>query len=325
MRNPLSAILQSADTALTSLARLKSSERILQAELDDAIEAIQTVMLCSTHQKRIIDDTLTMSKVESRLLLITPVPTQPIHVVQKVMKMFEMDFSHKGISAKFIVHPSYHAMDIDWVKADPSRFTQVLLNLLTNGTQLRYLTKNVAVKFTADEKVRQITVTLGPVSTTRPDLENSSEILASPNVSPQSEKDILYLTFSVADTGRGLSNEEKAILFQKFTQASPETHVNYGGSGLGLFISRILTELQGGQIIVESKQDQGSTFSFYIETERMETPKTEHIGAELIKLSVGEVLPSQNGSTRGKILQIPASEEYPSYNILVVEVWICVG
>jgi signal transduction histidine kinase len=80
-----------------------------------------------------------MSKVESRLLLITPVPTQPIKVAQKVMKMFEMDFNHKRISAEFSVHPSYYAMGIDWVKADPSRFTQVLLNLLTNGISPLFL------------------------------------------------------------------------------------------------------------------------------------------------------------------------------------------
>jgi hypothetical protein len=57
--------------------------------LDDALDAIHTVMLCSNHQKRIIDDTLTMSKLDSRLLLVTPVDTQPVKVVEKAMKMFE--------------------------------------------------------------------------------------------------------------------------------------------------------------------------------------------------------------------------------------------
>jgi len=106
---------------------------IIPPEIDDALDAIQTVMLCSNHQKRIIDDTLTMSKLDSRLLLVTPVDTQPVSVVEKVMRMFENDFSHKDITAELVVHPSYHAFNIDWVKADPSRFTQVLVNLLTNG------------------------------------------------------------------------------------------------------------------------------------------------------------------------------------------------
>lgn len=90
-------------------------------------------MLCANHQKRIIDDTLTMSKLDSRLLLVTPVDTQPAKVVQKVMRMFESDFAHKDITAELIIDPSYYALDMDWVKADPSRFTQVLVNLLSNG------------------------------------------------------------------------------------------------------------------------------------------------------------------------------------------------
>ncbi|EOD47843.1 putative hsp90-like protein [Neofusicoccum parvum UCRNP2] len=58
----------------------------------------------------------------------------------------------------------------------------------------------------------------------------------------------VFLQFTVQDTGRGLSNDEKDLLFARFSQASPRTHIRYGGSGLGLFISRRLTEMQGGAI-----------------------------------------------------------------------------
>ena len=90
-------------------------------------------MLCSTDQKWIIDDTLTMSKLDSSLLLVTPVDTQPVKVVGQILRTFETHFSYKGITARLVVHPSYSALKIDWLKADPSRFTQVLVNLVTNG------------------------------------------------------------------------------------------------------------------------------------------------------------------------------------------------
>ena len=73
----------------------------------------------------------------------------------------------------------------------------------------------------------------------------------------------IYLTFSVRDTGRGLTIDEKTRLFNRFSQANIRTHVEYGGSGLGLFISRELTELQGGEIGVASVAGVGSEYYFF--------------------------------------------------------------
>lgn len=83
----------------------------------------------------------------------------------------------------------------------------------------------------------------------------------------------LFIEFAVRDTGRGLTPEEKKLLFQRFSQASPRTHVTYGGSGLGLFISRELTELQGGEIGVSSEAGKGSTFAFYVMCRRSSEPQ----------------------------------------------------
>jgi hypothetical protein len=82
----------------------------------------------------------------------------------------------------------------------------------------------------------------------------------------------VYIHFAVQDTGRGLSEKEKKLLFLRFSQASPRTHVQYGGSGLGLFISRELTELQGGEIGVASEAGVGSTFAFYVKAKRGNAP-----------------------------------------------------
>src|SRR5277367_1882483 len=82
----------------------------------------------------------------------------------------------------------------------------------------------------------------------------------------------IYLYFAVKDTGRGLDENEKKLLFLRFSQASPRTHIQYGGSGLGLFISRELTELQGGEIGVASERGIGSTFAFYIKARQSLAP-----------------------------------------------------
>jgi CheY-like chemotaxis protein len=83
----------------------------------------------------------------------------------------------------------------------------------------------------------------------------------------------LYLILSVEDTGLGLTELEKTVLFERFKQASPKTETKYGGSGLGLFISRDLTEIQGGEIGVRSEPGVGSKFVFYVETHRVDAPK----------------------------------------------------
>ncbi len=84
MRNPLSAILQCSDEITTSLTEYKSANKDAQSDqnlteiLDSSIDAAQTIALCAQHQKRIVDDILTLSKLDSALLIVTPVTLQPV-------------------------------------------------------------------------------------------------------------------------------------------------------------------------------------------------------------------------------------------------------
>lgn len=184
--------------------------------------------------------------------------------------MFEGEVQTAGIQMDFVLTNSFNELKVDWVKIDPSRVLQVLINLTTN-----------AIKFTTTEETRTIKVILSASSERPSDAE-------SPTVDyfPMRQKRIdqtsgpdwgdgeeIFLEFAVRDTGRGLTPEEKKLLFQRFKQASPRTHVTYGGSGLGLFISRELTELQGGEIGVSSEAGVGSTFAFYVKCRRSSEPQ----------------------------------------------------
>jgi len=268
MRNPLSAILQCADDIANSLLEYKingSKGTVPIAVVESCIEAANTIVLCANHQKCIVDDILTISKLDSNLLLITPIVVQPVAVAQRAVKMFDAEFQKKDIQIQFIVQDSIRELEVDWAVLDPSRLLQVLINLLTN-----------AIKFTQSQAKRSITVRVAASSTPPSEGPLGFEYIppkggkANPAIFGEewATGELLYLHFEVEDTGRGLTIDEKKLLFMRFSQASPRTHAQYGGSGLGLFISRQLTELHGGQIGVGSEAGIGSTFAFYIKAKR---------------------------------------------------------
>ena len=275
MRNPLSAILQCADEISGSLIEFKynpGAYEIPTALLDSNIDAAQTIALCANHQTRIVSDVLTMSKLDSALLLVTPVDAQPVTIVQHAMKMFEGELHTADIKMDFKVDESLSGLNVDWVRVDPSRLLQVLINLITN-----------AIKFTTAQNKRVITISIS-ASLKRPSELESAHVSYIPTKSGRKdtcegkdwgEGEELFINVAVQDTGKGLDESEKKLLFLRFSQASPKTHVQYGGSGLGLFISRELVELQGGEIGVSSERGKGSTFGFYIKVRRSTGPSED--------------------------------------------------
>jgi PAS domain S-box-containing protein len=264
MRNPLSAILICSDDIRDTLTQHKFGKKD-RSVIVDCIEAANNIALCVQHQKSIVDDILTVSKLDSNLLLITPVPAQPIAVVQRAMNMFKPEVQAKSIDFTFHPDPSLTDLSIDWVLLDPSRLLQITVNLITN-----------AIKFTQAEPQRAISVYVS-ASPAEPDTYTKGfqfvptrgvPLLDVTTGEDWGSGELLYLRVEVQDTGCGLTPEEKDLLFERFAQASPRTHAHYGGSGLGLFISRQLAELHGGQIGVSSEAGVGSTFGFFIQCKR---------------------------------------------------------
>ncbi|KAF2684266.1 hypothetical protein K458DRAFT_487227 [Lentithecium fluviatile CBS 122367] len=310
LRNPLSAIVQCADSVMTTLQQLTSKQleqvqpdvEKTNEEIAMCIESLQTIVSCSLHQKRVIDDVLTLSKLDSSLLLITPMRVRPSVVVTDALKMFEVECNRMHIGLEFKEDESLK--DFEWVMMDPSRVVQVLINLLTN-----------AIKFTEDRKTRKITVTLGG-AWTRPSTEWQTVTFAE-NITDHC--DICdkpgwgngpkgYIWLKVDDSGCGMTLDETKKLFSRFTQATPRTgtYIKYGGSGLGLFTSKSLVALQGGAIGVTSQADIGSTFVFYISTRTAHGPKDASSG-EVIRPVLHRSISAENAMKEARL------------NILIVE------
>lgn len=279
MRNPLSSILQLADSISLTLSpaatgigpgsstRTGSVSSLAEDARHVLLDTAQTITLCAKHQKNIIDEVLTFSKLDSKLIVLAPEAAQPLKIITDVLRMNKPELAQADIEGSLDIESSFKDLGIDYVTLDPGRVSQVIINFMNN-----------AIKFTRTSKVRKIKLSLA-ASRTRPDAESSTVTLIEPrgNARPLStaqagtEKEV-FLTFSVQDTGCGLTQAETQNLFQRFSQASPKTYKRYGGSGLGLFISRELAELQGGQVGVHSEAGKGSTFGFYIKATRVERP-----------------------------------------------------
>jgi signal transduction histidine kinase len=171
----------------------------------------------------IINDILDLSKVEAAQLELERTGFSLNDLLEKVTEMVAFPAQEKGLALVCEIAPN---VPIDLI-GDPTRLLQVLLNLLGN-----------AIKFTESGKV-VLQVTLDAVSS-----------------------DAAVLQFVISDTGIGISDDKLAVVFEQFTQADSSMTRRYGGSGLGLTISKRLVELMGGHIWVESTVGTGSTFSF---------------------------------------------------------------
>ncbi|MBS0349779.1 MAG: response regulator [Proteobacteria bacterium] len=208
-------------------------------QMKDSVHAIET---CADHQKIIADDVLSLSKLEAQRVELNFVVFDPKHVVSNVIKMLKTVINDKKL--ELIEQISTQKV---MAGGDPDRLAQVLINLLTN-----------AIKFTPAGG--SITVTLDCITPVDP---------GDPSVK---------LQFAVRDTGIGMTPDEQGRIFDRFAQGSRKTYQEYGGSGLGLMISKNLIELMGGEIHVVSEKGAGSTFSFYVQCTRCaptESPKME--------------------------------------------------
>lgn len=211
VRTPLNAVLGFTDM-------------LIDTPLNDTqLDFARTIRNSSEALLTLINDILDFSKIESGELELENIDFSPELLAYDVCELIRPQIGEKPIELICYVDerlPSY-------LKGDPVRFQQVLLNLMAN-----------APKFTESGEIN-LSLQLG-----------------------QAEEDCVQVLATVQDTGIGISEEKQERIFEPFHQADGSTTRKYGGTGLGLSISRQLAQLMGGSIRVESEPDVGSTFYF---------------------------------------------------------------
>ena len=171
----------------------------------------------------IINDILDFSKIEAGKLVLESIDFNLDSVIEGVSNVMSLSVAEKGIKLILAVPAEVPRRLV----GDPVRIGQAILNLVSN-----------AVKFT-----------------------ETGEVEMSVALVEQDEQRV-RLSFVVRDTGIGMTVEQQSLLFQAFSQADSSTTRRFGGTGLGLVITRQLIERMGGTITVESRPGMGSTFSF---------------------------------------------------------------
>ena len=202
---------------------------------DEQSEYINTITTSANSLLEIINNILDISKIESNKIELELIPFKPINEFEDTIEIFGARAADKGIDLVTYIDPSIPAS----LKGDVLKIKEVLINLLSN-----------AIKFT-HEGIITLTVKKTDLSGTK-----------------------IKLYFEVADTGIGVSEEQKDKIFEAFSQADISVTRKYGGTGLGLAISGKYIELMGGKIQIESEINVGTKFFFEIELDILEAQKS---------------------------------------------------
>jgi two-component system, sensor histidine kinase and response regulator len=210
---------------------LGMTELALGTELTtDQHEYLSMVKASADSLLGILNDILDFSKIEAGKLSLECIAFRLRDTVGSTLKALALQAHDKGLELTCRIQPEIP----DVLLGDPGRLRQVMVNLVGN-----------AMKFCAQGEVAV-------------DVQLETDT----NVQDQGSDETVLLHVAVRDTGIGIPEAKQRLIFEPFTQSDGSTTRRYGGTGLGLTISRQLVALMGGQLWVESVVGQGSTFHF---------------------------------------------------------------
>lgn len=235
---------------------------------EDQVEQIEILDFSAKTLLALIDDILDFSKIEAGKVQFENIEFKMDRLVTTIIETFKLTASKRGIE----LNAKYGRGVPKQLIGDPSRLTQILNNLLSN-----------ALKFTK---------------------EGSVEL----NIKLLDEKeDTIRLQLYVKDTGIGIEPDRVESIFESFTQENTTTQRLYGGTGLGLTISKELTELQGGKIWAESEIGKGSTFFVELDFGKVEETEASDEDEQLVSQEVSlegiKVLLVEDNIVNQKVMQ----------------------
>ena len=233
----------------------------------------------------IINDILDFSKIEAGRMGLEQQPFDLRECVSSALDLIAAKAAEKQLELAFYVDPRVP----NNIMGDVTRLRQILLNLLNNG-----------VKFTNRGEV-VVTVTGKP----RSEMNEPIDLEASVSIRAETgDLQPYIIQFSVRDTGIGIPTNRQDLLFQPFSQVDTSTTRRYGGTGLGLVISKRLTELMGGTMRVRSEEGKGSNLFFTIQATVDSTAQPIYLSKAQPALQGKRVLIVDDNTTYRRILEL---------------------
>jgi PAS domain S-box-containing protein len=192
---------------------------------EDQRDNLITAKACASALLNIVNDVLDFSKMEAGKMTLENITFDLKEMIEEIIRVHSPKAAEKDLELSY----TFSSLIPQYIVGDPNRLRQILNNLVSN-----------AIKFTIRGEV--------------------SLSIKSTRVT----KEEVDLVFTVSDTGIGIAEEDRKRLFQSFSQIENSYTRQYGGTGLGLVISKQLLEMMGGRIEVDSEYGKGSNFRFYV-------------------------------------------------------------
>ncbi len=240
----------------------------------------QTIRMSGETLLQLTGDILDFARIDSGKLKLELLPCDVRTCVEDTLDLLAARAADKRIELLHTVDPAVPAL----VQTDPGRLRQVLVNLLTN-----------AIKFTDVGEV-EVRVAVAPAEAGA-DTGKMPVPLSEAGVPP------VTLIFTVRDTGIGIPEDQQAKLFRPFIQVDQQSTRRYGGTGLGLVISRNLVRLMGGEIELASEVGRGTTFTFTLRAGVLQPPPAPR--AALVGRTLALIAPP--GPVRAELTALAAS------------------